>query len=285
LSPKEGIRIEIMNAKKLIKMKNIKYVIILLSLCVLSQNAWSQNEINVPLSNAGARGTLEVDTHRGKVTVKGSNRQDVLVRYMVKGKSELGLEDAGNGLKRISGGRNIGLEITEDDNEISIETEHNSKVDHIIVEIPTNFDLEINTHHNGAVIVDNIEGEVVIDTHHGGVEATNISGSVVADSWHGNIIVTYNKMTENKSQAFTTYHGKIDLTLPASSKSDLKLKSTRGEILTGFDISLKKRDNQRKKTDEGYFKVIIDDWVTGTINGGGAEIKAETRGNIYIRKA
>ena len=274
-----------MNAKKLIEMKNIKYVIILLSLCVLSQNAWSQNEINVPLSNAGARGKLEVDTHRGKVTVKGSNRQDVLVKYLVKGQTELGLEDVGDGLKRISGGSNIGLEITEDDNEVSVDTEHNSKIDHIIVEVPINFDIEIGTHHNGEVVVDNIEGEVVIDTHHGGVEATNISGSVVADSWHGNIIVTYNKMTETKSQAFTTYHGKIDLTLPSNAKADLKLKSTRGEILTGFDISLQKRNNQRKKTEDGHFKVIIDDWVTGTINGGGAEIKAETRGNIYIRKA
>ncbi|MEL6926475.1 MAG: DUF4097 family beta strand repeat-containing protein [Bacteroidota bacterium] len=266
-------------------MRNIKYYILLIFMLQLSPNVWSQNEIIIPLSSVGQRGKLEVDTHRSRVTVKGTNRSDVMVSYEVKGEKTQGLVDAGNGLKRITGVGSLGLQITEDDNEVRVETEHNSNAEELIIEVPINFDLEINTHHNGQVNIDNINGEIVVDTHHGGVKATRIAGTVVADSWHGNLIVEYTNMTNDKAQAFTTYHGRIDLTLPASTKANLKMKSSRGEIFTGFDVSLQKSNNRSEQTKDGKYKVVLDDWVTGTINGGGSEIKMETRGNIYVRKA
>ena len=269
------------------KNKNIIYLLIA-AFFMLSQNGWSQNgdnEFLIPLSNTGKRGKLEVDIHRGMVTVTGTSRQDVLVKYERTDSETRSLEDAGNGLKRIRGAGTVGLEISERNNEVSVDTEHNSKLSHIIVEVPTNFDLEISTHHNGDVTINNINGEIVVDTHHGGMTAKGISGSVVADSWHGDLIVEYTSMTSDKAQAFTTYHGDIDLTMPSNSKANLKLKSSRGEILTGFDVSLTKQENKARTRDKnGTYKITLDEWVTGTINGGGAELMANTRGDIYLRK-
>lgn len=261
-----------------------KLIIFLLALNI--SGLWAQSqELNIPLSNPGKKGELEVNIHRGTVEVVASNREDVLVRYESLSKHKNKVVDAGDGMKKISGG-GIKLGISERDNEVHVSGEHNSQPVALVIEVPTSFDLHLSTHHIGHVKVQGVEGEVVIEGHHGDIEAKDITGSVVADTWHGNILVTFKDVNTDASLAFTTYHGKVDLGLPNNMKAKFKMRSTKGEIFTGFDIDLTREQSIRKeRQDDGTYQVSLGDWVTGQINGGGTEIQAQTHhGNIYIRK-
>ena len=70
-------------------------------------------------------------------------------------------------------------------------------------------------------------------------------------------------------------------------KANVKLKSDQGEIYSDFDVEVDKTQPKVKRTNErGMFKLNIEDWVQGKINGGGPEMMMKNmNGNIYVRKA
>jgi hypothetical protein len=65
----------------------------------------------------------------------------------------------------------------------------------------------------------------------------------------------------------------------------LKMKTDRGEILTGFEVNLIKSAPVEKRDDKSGFKVTLNEWVKGDINGGGAEVTMKSyNGDIKVRK-
>ncbi|MEM9935299.1 MAG: DUF4097 family beta strand repeat-containing protein [Bacteroidota bacterium] len=266
-------------------MKNIAFIICMVLVGLVTEQAKSQEKsIDIPLSETGKRGALKVDIHRGTVTVLGTNREDVLVKYESLSKKSKGPEESKNGLKRITGG-GIDLDIRERDNKVSVDSEHTSNPVALIIEVPSDFDLEIETHHIGTVAIADINGEIVVDAHHGGISAKDISGSLVANSWHGDIKVSFQEVNNETPMAFTTYHGDVDLSIPSSVKADLKMRTDRGDIFSGFEVELKKQSINREKNEDGVYRVSVDELITGTINGGGNAMSLQTHhGDIFVRK-
>ncbi|MEM7510468.1 MAG: DUF4097 family beta strand repeat-containing protein [Bacteroidota bacterium] len=266
-------------------MKNIAFIICMVLVGLVTQQVKSQEKsIDIPLSEAGKRGVLRVEVHRGTVAVKGTNRDDVLVTYESLSRKSSQPQETKNGLKKITGG-GIDLEIRENDNKVVVDVEHSSNPVALVIEVPKDFDLKIGTHHIGNVALENINGEIVIDAHHGGVSAKDISGSLVANSWHGDIKVAFNEVASDIPMAFTTYHGDVELMLPSSAKADLKLRTDKGDIFSGFDVELKKQSVNREKDENGVYKVSVDELITGTINGGGNAMSLQTHhGDIYVKK-
>ena len=43
----------------------------------------------------------------------------------------------------------------------------------------------------------------------------------------------------DKAMAFTSFNGPVDVTLPATIKANLKMRSDQGEIFTDFDVQLR----------------------------------------------
>ena len=133
--------------------------------------------------------------------------------------------------------------------------------------------------------MDNVEGEVVAENYNGKITLLNISGSAVASTYNGAITVTLNKVTAETPMSFTTYNGKVDITLPEDTKGNLKLKSARGDIYSGFDMQvIESAPVEKKNESNGVYKVYLDDWTKATINGGGPDITMKnSNGDIYIR--
>ena len=87
--------------------------------------------------------------------------------------------------------------------------------------------------------------------------------------------------------AFSNLNGDIDVTLPANTQMTAKMKSEWGEVYTDFDMDVKRsdRDNVKSSAEDGVFKVSVNNWIYGNINGGGPEYLFKSmRGDIYIRK-
>lgn len=291
----------------------ITFGVILITSSVASAQA---NEFTVPLSDPAKRGKLKANINYGSITVKGTARKDVLVKYKSVEDDEddnEGNNDNDNdnddkhnhrvdvrvdvnggsndkskskdGLKRISGG-GIDLEVSENANAVKVKSDSWNHKINLEIEVPSGFDLDVSTYNDGDLMITNIQGQVELTNYNGDITALNISGSVIGTSYNGEIKVTFDKVTDGAPMSYSTFNGDIDITFPASLKASLKMKTEQGEIFTGFDINIKSTGPiQKKDAKSGVYKVVIDEWKYGDVNGGGAEISMKNyNGDIYVRK-
>jgi DUF4097 and DUF4098 domain-containing protein YvlB len=128
-----------------------------------------------------------------------------------------------------------------------------------------------------------------VNNQNGSVSMTDVSGSVVAHSLNGAVTVSMKRVTAQKAMSFTSLNGRVDVTLPADTKANLKVRSDNGDVWTDFDVTLRNNatptvtDNRNRG---GRFKIEVDRSILGTINGGGPDFLVQTmNGSIYIRKA
>ena len=288
-----------MNKKLLI----IRLILISLGLVFLTNSvalAQASNEFTVPLSDPSKRGKLKAHLNYGSITVKGTARKDVLVKYSSAeeedGEDEDRKEnrnkdnddnssDSREGLKKIGGG-GMDLEVTENNNQVTVQSNswhHKLKLE---IEIPAGMDLQLHTYNGGDLMVTNVQGELALSNYNGEITALNISGSVVASTYNGEIKATFDRVTDGTPMSYSTYNGDIDLTFPGTLKATLKMKTEQGEIYTGFDVNLTSSGPvQMKDTKGGTYKVVVDDWKRADVNGGGPDFTMKNyNGDIVIRK-
>lgn len=248
-------------------------------------SAQSTNEFTVPLTDPAKRGKLKAHLNYGSITVKGTARKDVLVRYSSEADEENRKPSSKDGLKRIGGG-GMDLEASENNNFVKVQSNSwNTKMS-LEIEVPSGFDLQVHTYNDGDLIITNIEGDLELTNYNGEITALNISGAVVATTYNGDIKVTFDNVKEGAPMSYSTYNGDIDLSFPSTLKATLKMKTEQGEIYTGFDIKMTTTGPIQSKTKNGNgTRIIVDDWKRGDINGGGVEFTMKNyNGDIYVRK-
>ena len=288
-----------------------KQLIITTILFLITSFAFAQNagDFVVPLSDPNKRGKLKAHLNYGSITVKGSPRKDVLVKYKAVADDEDDDNDTGNddkrlkslgridtrtsnnsgenktGLKKVSGSA-LDLEVTENDNVVKVSTNSFSQKLSLEIEVPLDFDLNVSTFNDGVMLISNVSGELELTNHNDDITAENISGSVLATSFNGAIKVSFNKVREGTPMSFSTFNGDIDVTFPAALKATFKLKTEQGEILSGFDMKVvQEAPIQKKERSGGTYKVVIDGSIKGEVNGGGPEFTMKNHnGDIIIRK-
>lgn len=249
---------------------------------------------NIPLSNPNQAGKLLVNLHNGSIQVEGYNGKEVEIQFIEKGEEKRKNNDwdwgngdndhksSKKGLKKISNNY-IDLEITEDNNTVTVKGSHNRRSD-LIIKIPQKFALKLRAHHNGDIYVKNVIGELEITSHHGEIGLEKVGGSIIADTHHGEIRATLVAVTPNVPMAFSTYHGDVDITFPASIKCDTKVKTAKGDIYTDFDLDLK-TVTENRTTGNGRKQIKIGGWMYGKIGTGGEEFLFNTHhGDVVIRK-
>jgi len=270
---------------KLIKPEKLLLVVALIAIPAIVTYSQDRGQLKIPLSNPGQPGELRVDINSGSITVIGTDVNEVIVDYIRRERKVKEKEKTRDGLTRINS-NTIDLEAYEKNNQVVVESDSwNGGVD-LEIQVPINFNLYLEAYNNGDVFAKNIVGEIEAENYNGKITLENISGSVVAETYNGSIIVIFDKVTPDTPMAFSNYNGNIDLSFPSSTPASFKMKTKQGDIYEGFgmDISeVKPVVEQERKSDT--YMVKVDEWVRGTINGGGPEVVIQSyNGNIYIRK-
>jgi len=249
-------------------------------------------EMTVPLSEPGKPVTLEAHLMKGSIKVIGYEGKEVIVQvFMDSTKDRDGDEDRDDdsrGMKRIGSTGGMDVRADEDHNTVRISSSAENKLAGLTIKVPQNTArINVGTINGGDITVSDVSGKIEINNVNGGITATGISGSVVANTVNGDVIVKFKSVDAGAAMSFSNLNGRVDVTLPADTKADFKLKCERGEMFTDFDIDVDKTRPRVDKKDEDHFHQIkIDDWVLGKINGGGSELMMESQfGSIYIRKA
>lgn len=256
---------------------------------VIAQNDIKE-QLVVPLTDPNKPGTLRLNLIYGSIKVTGYAGKEVVIDATVeapKSHPKEKTDELATGMKKLSTRGGIEITAEERNNNVKVSSHFMKRAIDLAIKVPQQFSLTISTVNNGDIVVENVTGVLEISNVNGAIQLNNVSGSAVATTVNGEVKANFKSVTAESPMAFTSLNGRIDVTFPPSAKFNVKLKSDRGEIYSDFDVDVDKTEPKSNKvTKDGMYKVSIDDWVQGKVNGGGSEVMMKNmHGNIYIRKA
>jgi hypothetical protein len=272
-------------------MKNFKITGLVFLSLIIAALSFGQSgpteQLNVPLSSPGKPYTLKVQIVTGSIKVEGYDGKEVLINATPrKDDDEDRPKTNANGMKRIATANGFEVTAKEADNTVTVHTGNPNKAVDLEIKVPQDVKLKVGTVNDGEISIENVRGELEVTNVNEKITLSDISGSVVANTVNGDIVVTFNKVDASAPMAFSTLNGDVNVTLPADTKANLKLKTDNGEIFSDFDMDIDKTPSKTEKSSTpGMYKIKKEDWVYGKINGGGAEMLMKNmQGDIYLKK-
>jgi DUF4097 and DUF4098 domain-containing protein YvlB len=255
-------------------MKRILGLLLALLGCLAAIPAHAQERTTIKWNDPSRPGLLKIDWYNGSIIVKTHNSSDVTIDATRTLNRRPDPPEAA-GLRRIDTGVGITVE-SDSSNVIMISSRFGQSGGNLEIEVPVKTNLNLQSHNGAVISVDGVEGDIEVSNHNGTVNVLNVAGSVVADSHNGKVTVSLRDISAGKPMSFTSMNGSVDVTLPPTSKANVKLRTQNGGIWTDFDIQTKPGSTVSTQGDKT---------IAGTINGGGADFDLRTHnGNIYLRK-
>lgn len=274
------------------------------------QRTSSSDRVTVPFSDPSRPGTVKLRMIQGSVSVKGGGGREVVIDASgdlnPRPRSSSRTPSRADGLRRLT--QPSGLTVEEEANVVSITARPNDD-GHVEIQVPARTNLQLSLVNGGDIVVQGVEGDIEVNNVNGGITLTDVAGTVVAHSVNDDVKATVRQVSSDKPMAFTSLNGEVDVTLPASLKANLRLRSDQGDVYTDFDIQTtpappasgapgrradRDRDSRRpnnrdprdlKDKSRGAFELRVDRAIYGTVNGGGPEVELRTfNGDVYLRK-
>ncbi|MEO0902643.1 MAG: DUF4097 family beta strand repeat-containing protein, partial [Bacteroidota bacterium] len=179
----------------------------------------------------------------------------------------------------------LSIEAEEKNNEVRVINEQWKRITNLDIKVPKNFSLKLSTVNDGNIFVKGVNGEMEISNVNGEITLEEVSGSASTDTVNGDIKVDFESITKDSNMAFSSLNGDVEIIFPNSLRADVKAKSDMGEVYTDFDMTVSANQpevNQNRSS--GTYKVKIEQWIRGKINGGGPEMLFKTfNGDVYIK--
>jgi len=252
-----------------------------------AQNA--QNEVaetvTVPLSDPGRIGTLVVQIHRGSVSIRGSNRNDVAVEARNLPDRRNRDANTATGLRRLT--QSVGFTVEESENVVRLSSSESGTPGDFVVQVPTRMNLKVTLVNGGMLSVEAVEGDIEANNLNGQIALKNVAGSVVAHSNNGDVVAALSRVTDSKAMAFTSLNGDVDVTLPAAVRANLSMRTGNGDVFTDFEMQAARGTPVVKDTRRtgGRYRIDVNRTIRGTLNGGGADFELRTlNGDIFLRR-
>lgn len=242
----------------------------------------------VPLSDPSKPAKVEVSLVSGSIRVSGTAAKEVVIdaRSEDEGKIRQERRDEGRrGMRRIPNTA-LGLEAEEAGNVVSISADSWSRAIELRIEVPAGSSLELSTVNGGDIEVEGVTGELELSNTNGEIHVKEVRGPVSASTVNGDISVVFTTGMISAPMAFSTLNGDVDVTLPASLKADVRLRSDNGEIFSDFEIAMNQAKPEiEEKREGGKYRLIVAREMTGKIGGGGPEMFLKTfNGDILLRR-
>ena len=239
--------------------------------------------INIPISRPGEPISLEIGILSADITVIGEDRDDAMFEVTIEGGERKIITPSGTQTLTTAG---YALEVNEDDNEISLDTDwrHNKVI--VIARIPKIADLYLSTVNDGAIIITNITGNMELSNVNGPITASGISGSVIAESLNNTIDLSFDSIDDVNVTSLESMNGELNLRLPANIGVQIHLDTSQGEIISDFEVDVQPSTPTVVRDDEdGGVSVRIESVIIANINGGGPIIRMKSmNGDIRILK-
>lgn len=239
---------------------------------------------SIELSDPSSPGKLEFKHVDGNISITAHDKSQVEITAKRRASNKEAEPKMREGMKSISNkNKNLEYEVEELKNTILIRTWPNGTVD-FDIKVPRDFNLDIKTVNNGNIYVEDLNGEFEVSNVNGSITMKNISGPVLADAMNQDIKIDF-RSVGNGHMAFSNFNGDIDISFPGDLKADVKAKAPMGDVFSDFEMNMEETEaTSTKKSANGTYKVSRNEWIKGSINGGGAEMVFQNfNGDILIR--
>ena len=249
-----------------------------------SDQSANPNRMVVRLSHPSQPARITLQMLGGNVNVQGYNGSDVIIESAGVRPREEVLPDEARGMRRLY--QPAGLAAEEDNNVVTI---HGGlKPQNIDLQVPASSALSLKAV-TGNVKVQGVYGELDLESVNGGIALDQVGGSIVAHTVNGSVTANVVRVDADKPFSFSTLNGRIEVTLPASMRANLNIRSDQGEVYLdqGFDFKplATSSSTTSKSESNGMVKLRMDSTIHGTINGGGVEINIRSfNGSILVHK-
>lgn len=263
----------------------------LLAIVLMGTVGWAEaaagDRVAYKLGDPSRPANVKAHLLNGSITVKGYEGNEVIVEAHARGSDKS--ENESGGLHRIPQ-TSTGLSVDADSNDVVVRVDAIQRTVDLTISVPRRSSLSLHTVNDGNISVSDVDGEMDINDINGHVTMSHVGGSAVVHALNGRVQVTFNRVDPQKSMAFSSMNGDIDVTFPPDLKANLSLRTDNGEIFSDFDIQVPPTPPQQTVEDDrskgGHYRVRIEKTVHATVNGGGPEIQfKDFNGNIYIRKS
>jgi hypothetical protein len=272
-------------------------------------------QVTVPFSDPARPGTVKVNVLSGSISVKVGAARDVVVNT-TPGERDRDNERQRNragdpqrsddpstaGMRRLT--QPVGVNVEEENNVVTISSPAMFGPVNIAVQVPAATSLVLRTVNGGEVTVEGVTGSIEVSNVNGSIRLTDVGGPVTAHATNGKVVATLRQLAAGKPMSFTSFNGNVDVTLPASVKANLKMRSDRGDVYTDFDVQTvpaparpngpdaRRDDNRGRDRDaadpkgKAKYRLDVDRAIYGTVNGGGPDFELRTfNGDVILRKA
>ena len=258
----------------------------ILTILFFANGITAQQEYKVSL-NSGKVLIMDVN----KADIEGYNGTDIII---TGASTENKDDDRRKGLSAISGSglkdnTDMGLSVIKEGTEVTIE--QISKKAHkgrFTIKVPNNVAIyyEHGTHEGSDLNIKNVKSEIEVTAHFNDVRLDGVTGPMSINTIHGDIDAIFSNVSQENPITIRSSHGHVDVAMPSSTKADIKLTSSHGEMFTDFDISMAAAKTANGSSRKGCEECPNHQKVTGNINGGGVLVELRTsHSNIYFRKS
>ena len=244
------------------------------------------DRVTVPLTDPARPALIDVSLVHGSISVRGTNRKDVLVIARPDNdRPPRRVDPDASGMRRIP--QIAGFRISEENNRVKVGADSPNRSMAFEIEAPARSNLKLSTVNGGDIVVEAVEGELTVSNVNGGITLSNVAGTVNAGTTNGSVRATLTRVDGAKEMAFTSLNGAVDVTLPPSTKATLRLRSDNGEVYSDFDVQLAASAPvvQESRSNNGRYRISRNRSIVGAINGGGPQFELRTfNSNVYVRR-
>lgn len=242
--------------------------------------------VTVPLTDPSRPAVIDVSLVNGSITVRGASRKDVRVTAQPAA-DRPSRRSSGDttGLRRIP--QVAGFRISEEGNRVKVSADSPNQTISFEIEVPSRTNLKLQTVNGGDILVENVDGDLEVSNVNGAITLNSVAGSVTAETTNGPVRANLTRVTDQKQMAFTSLNGAVDVTLPPTTKANLRMRSDNGDIYSDFDVQLAPSAPtvQETRGTDGRYRIRRNRAVVGAINGGGPEFELRTfNSNVYVRR-
>ena len=212
---------------------------------------------------------LKVNSKNGRITVKGENRSDVMVRACVKTYADSKAEaDSLARAVRILTSPEVRAENTPDENwSVSYE-----------IRVPNSQNLDLSSG-NGRITISDVQGQMNFKSGNGRITLDNVGGNIKGRTNNGRVTVKLGGFAWNgNGMDIETGNGRITLYMPANYAANVDVETSNGRFSSDFAELQMPKEATRRERRSGPKR------VTASINGGGAPIRlVTTNGRVTIK--
>ncbi|MEM7317058.1 MAG: DUF4097 family beta strand repeat-containing protein, partial [Planctomycetota bacterium] len=175
----------------------------------------------------------------------------------------------------------LDFDIEKSKGQIKLDGNSYKYITNLKIKVPRKTNLILDTYRDGFIHVQDVEGTFNLRSQNNDIRMNRVSGSARLWSYNGNLAADFKSLASDRPLYLESYNGSIDLMLPVGTKANAKYRSGSGTVTTDFDFT----PSEDIMKIEGDGTVEFDEFVRGTLNGGGTQLTVSTeKGDIRLRK-